>query len=250
MGREALVADAAPGATLPDAIVPNGIVPDGIVPDGIVPHATPADAVRENGLGPDRALAGAAGTGTCGDRPPRARVLVAFSSQGGSTAEIAQVIGITLLEQGCDVDVRPARQVESVAGFTGIVVGSGLYHGVWLPEAFKFLQRHRRPLASMPVWLFDSGPLDCSAEERLLPLTPGVASLARAIGARGHMTFGGKLGVTGLSLEERMLVLAGKAGDFRNFDDVREWAGRIADDLAREPEPVRAPPLARSTSAG
>lgn len=202
------------------------------------PDAVPADVVRARAdTAPGRrmqtAVPAPVPSDTCGDVPPRARVLVVFASQGGSTAEIAQAIGICLLEAGCDVDVRPARQVESLAGFTAVVVGSGLYHGVWLAEAFKFLQRHRRTLASLPVWLFDSGPLDCSAEQHLLPLTPGVASLARALGVRGHITFGGKLGVTGLTVEERVLVLEGKAGDFRNFDDVREWAERIGEDLVR-----------------
>ena len=206
----------------------------GVRATGPVSHMTPTSATDTPVPSPD--------AGTCGDRPPRARVLVAFASQGGSTAEIAQAVGIALLEAGCDVDVRPARQVESVAGFTAIIVGSGLYHGVWLPEAFKFLQRHRRTLASVPVWLFDSGPLDCSAEECLLPLTPGVASLARTIGARGHMTFGGKLTVTGLTAEERMLVLAGMAGDFRNFDDVRSWTSQIAVDLARTEPPATTSP--------
>lgn len=164
----------------------------------------------------------------------RDRVIVAFASQGGSTAEIAQAVGIALLEAGCDIDVRPARQVDRLAGFTAVIVGSGLYHGAWLPEAFKFLQRHRRTLTTLPVWLFDSGPLDTSAGERLLPLPAGVANLARDIGARGHITFGGKLGLTGLNMEERMLVLEGHGGDYRNFDDVRAWAERIAVELARD----------------
>lgn len=169
-----------------------------------------------------------------GVAPDPDRVLVAFASQGGSTAEIAQAVGIVLLEAGCDIDVRPARQVDRLTGFTAVVVGSGLYHGAWLPEAFKFLQRHRIALGGIPAWLFDSGPLDSSAEGRLLPLPTGVANLARSIGVRGHNTFGGSLGITGLSLEERMLVLEGHGGDYRNFDDVRSWAARIAHELARE----------------
>ena len=179
--------------------------------------------------------------GTPSDVPPAHgmvpgpdRVLVAFASQGGSTSEIAQAVGIVLLEEGCDIDVRPARQVDRLTGFTAVVVGSGLYHGAWLPEAFKFLQRHRAALSGIPLWLFDSGPLDCSAEDRLLPLPAGVANLARSIGARGHITFGGRLGITALSLEERMLVLEGHGGDYRNFEDVRSWASRVAHELARE----------------
>jgi menaquinone-dependent protoporphyrinogen oxidase len=162
-----------------------------------------------------------------------ARVLIAYASQGGSTAQIAQAIGHTLLEAGCDVDVRPVREVERLTGYSAVIVGSALYHGVWLAEAFKFLQHQRRVLATLPVWLFDSGPLDRSAEERLLPLPHGVAALARAIGVRGHMTFGGRLEPAGLSLEERLLLLEGRGGDYRNFDDVRAWAAGIAQELAR-----------------
>ena len=200
--------------------------------DGLPSH--PSEPRHEVGSGYPR-------PGTPPERPPVPevapgpdRILVAFASQGGSTAEIAQTVGIVLLEAGCDIDVRPARQVDRLTGFTAVVVGSGLYHGAWLPEAFKFLQRHRVALGGIPVWLFDSGPLDCSAEGRLMPLPAGVANLARSIGARGHNTFGGKLGITGLSLEERMLVLEGHGGDYRNFDDVRSWATRIAHELARE----------------
>ena len=166
------------------------------------------------------------------DEPAPDRVLVAYASTGGSTAQIAQEIGIALLESGCDIDVRPARQVERLTGFTCVIVGSALYHGAWLPEAFKFLQHHRAELARLPVWLFDSGPLDRSAEGHLLPLPRGVASLTRSIGIRGHMTFGGRLGRTDLTVAERLLVIEGRGGDFRNFPDIRDWAEQIASELA------------------
>ncbi len=182
---------------------------------------------------------GAAATGV--DQAPgpplpaeRDRVLIAYASQGGSTAQIAQAIGLALLDAGCDIDVRPARQVERLTGFTCVVVGSALYHGVWLPEAFKFLRRHRAALAKLPVWLFDSGPLDRSAEGHLLPLPRGVATLAASIGVRGHITFGGKLGRTDLTVAERLLVIEGRGGDYRNFEDIRGWAEQIARALAAE----------------
>jgi len=203
--------------------------------DSLPSHAS--EPWHETGTGRVRPGTPSYGSSAHGMVPGPDRVLVAFASQGGSTAEIAQTVGIVLLEAGCDIDVRPARQVDRLTGFTAVVVGSGLYHGAWLPEAFKFLQRHRVTLGGVPVWLFDSGPLDCSAEGRLLPLPTGVANLARSIGARGHNTFGGKLGITGLSLEERMLVLEGHGGDYRNFDDVRSWATQIAHELARERAP-------------
>jgi menaquinone-dependent protoporphyrinogen oxidase len=166
--------------------------------------------------------------------PGRPRVLIAYASQGGSTAEIAQAIGIALIESGCDIDVRPVRQVQQLTGFEAVIVGSALYHGVWLPDAFKFLRRRRDQLATLPVWLFDSGPLDRSAEDRLLPLPSGVAALAAAIGVRGHTTFGGRLGRTDLTVAERLLVMEGLGGDYRNFPDIRAWAQLIARELTTQ----------------
>lgn len=159
------------------------------------------------------------------------RVLVAYASKGGSTAEIAHAIGAGLLESGLDIDVRPVRHVETLDGYGAVIVGSAVYHGTWQPDAFKFLRHRRERLRLLPVWLFDSGPLDRSAEHRVLLLPPGIADLAGAIGVRGHITFGGRLGGTGLTTAERMLVIEGRGGDYRNFDDIRGWAAAVARDL-------------------
>ncbi len=189
----------------------------------------------------------------CDQRRLPHRILVTYATVGGSTAEIAQALAGPLLEAGFDIDVDPVRHVRSLDRFTAVVVGSALYHGFWLPDAFKFLVHHRRALAERPVWLFDSGPLDRTAEESVLALPRGVADLARSIGVRGHATFGGRLGRTGLSTAERLLVLEGKGGDYRNFDDVRNWALAIARDLARIDVPVPgagAPPVPEPTVDG
>ena len=164
------------------------------------------------------------------DDGPR-RVLIAYASKGGSTAEIAHAIGGALLEAGLDIDVLPVRHVHSLDGYSAVILGSAIYHGTWQPDAFKFLRHRREQLRRLPVWLFDSGPLDRSAEHRVLLLPAGVADLAIAIGVRGHVTFGGRLGGTGLSMAERMLIIEGRGGDYRNFDDIRAWATDVARDL-------------------
>lgn len=173
------------------------------------------------------------------DRPKR--VLVAYASKGGSTAEIAHAIGGALLESGLDIDVQPVRHVEGLDAYDAVIVGSAVYHGTWQPDAFKFLRHRREQLRRLPVWLFDSGPLDRSAEHRLLLLPGGIADLAATIGVRGHITFGGRLGGTGLSTAERMLIIEGHGGDYRNFDDIRGWATGVARDLAEADRGERAP---------
>ncbi len=242
--------------------------PDGRATDRPVAAGTPCDtpAHGHGHVGSADGGTGAVRTsmtdGCPPDRNPH-RVLVTYASSGGSTAEIAQALAGPLLEAGYDIDVDPVRHVKSIDRFTALVIGSALYHGFWLPDAFKFLVHHRRALATRPVWLFDSGPLDRSAEENILALPRGVADIARSIGVRGHATFGGRLGRTGLTTAERLLVLEGRGGDYRNFEDVRAWAVMIVRELARievpllpgaaEP-PVTAPldgePIAHRASSG
>ena len=60
-----------------------------------------------------------------------ARILVAYASRAGSTAEAAEAIGQVLRDRGVEVDVQSVKAV----------------HGVWvgkpLPEAVRFAAAHR-----------------------------------------------------------------------------------------------------------
>jgi menaquinone-dependent protoporphyrinogen oxidase len=59
--------------------------------------------------------------------------------------------------------------------------------------------------------------------------------VARRVGARDVVAFGGRLSRDELGLAERALVamIEAEAGDFRDFDEVDAWAGRVAEDLRR-----------------
>lgn len=90
--------------------------------------------------------------------PPR--VLVAYDTKNGSTAEVAQAIGSRLAEHGCLVDVRPTRDVRDAATSDALVVGAPIYSGRWGAGAHRVLKRigklapDRRP----PVAIFALGP--------------------------------------------------------------------------------------------
>lgn len=173
------------------------------------------------------------------------RVLVAHASKRGSTAEIAQVIGETLGKQGLEVDVRPVDEVDDLTPYRAVLVGSAVYMFRWRHSAVRFLRRHREELAKRAVWLFQSGPMDDSAERGPIALPKKMAALAAEVGARGHETFGGRLAPDAEGFMARKMVEGGHGGDFRNFDRVRAWAGEVARSLsapaAYQPEP--APPM-------
>jgi menaquinone-dependent protoporphyrinogen oxidase len=159
------------------------------------------------------------------------RVVVAYGSERGGTAGIAEAIGETIRERGLAVDVRPAREVRDLSPYGAVVLGGALYVMRWHADARRFGRRHTGGLVERPVWLFSSGPLDASADEKDIPPVKGVAELAGRIGARGHVTFGGRLepdakGFIASSMAKKM------AGDFRNFDRIRAWASEIAEELS------------------
>jgi menaquinone-dependent protoporphyrinogen oxidase len=81
-------------------------------------------------------------------------ILVAYATQFGSTAGIADAIGNAIREAGAAVDVRCIRDVQAIAPYHAVVVGSAVHLGHPLPEAVEFVQRHRSDLGHVPVALF------------------------------------------------------------------------------------------------
>ncbi|RFS83527.1 flavodoxin [Actinomadura spongiicola] len=158
------------------------------------------------------------------------RVLVVYASERGGTAESAGWIGVALREAGLDTDVRPAGEVAALDGYDAAVVGGALYAGRWHREARHFVRRHADALAHRPVWLFSSGPLDHTAEQRQIAPTPGVGKIARRLNAHGHATFGGRLSPDAHGFLASKIAKR-SSGDFRDHDQVAEWAAGIAREL-------------------
>ncbi|MFI6931576.1 flavodoxin domain-containing protein [Streptomyces sp. NPDC050287] len=160
------------------------------------------------------------------------KVLVAYGTKNGSTAQIAVTVAEVLHQRGFAAEALPARSVTSVASYDAVVVGGGLYAGRWHRDARRFVRRHRRSLARRPVWLFSSGPLDASASERDVPPTPGVRRVMDKVETTEHVTFGGCLEEGGKGRIARMILRSGKGGDFRDFAAIETWAARVAEELA------------------
>ena len=160
-------------------------------------------------------------------------VLIAYGSKMGGTEGLARMLGHALREGGIDVDVMAAPQVPGVSTFDAVILGGAIYNGRWHKDARRFAKRHRLELRDRPVWLFSSGPLDDSAVTGDIAPVRHVAKVAADIGAEGHMTFGGRLpdDATGFLASGMAKTMA---GDWRDKDQVRDWAKRIGEELAIE----------------
>lgn len=154
-------------------------------------------------------------------------VLVVYASRNGSTAEIAYAIGKELTGMGMKADVKSAEDTESVEGYRFVIIGSSLYAWSWERSALRFAEKHMEELKGKTVWLFSSGPLDSSADYRDIPPVRSARKLADRLGARGHVTFGGKLPEGTGGLIAKRARKSGENGDFRNFGRIRAWSAEI-----------------------
>jgi len=159
------------------------------------------------------------------------RVLVAYGTKMGGTAGIAEIVGDALTDAGFQVDVRAAVDAADVGAYDAVVVGGALYAGRWHRHARRFLKRNAVALRGRPVWLFSSGPLDDSATAGDIPPVEQVRRLLELVGARGHVTFGGRLPAGAKGFPASAMAKT-HAGDWRDPERVRAWTAEVAPQLA------------------
>ena len=166
------------------------------------------------------------------------KVLVAFASKHGSTAEIASTIGEVLRSGGVETDVMHVPSANAPNGYNAVVLGSAVYAANWLSEAEHYLEKHETPLTERPVWLFSSGPTGYGDPVDLMygwSFPDKLRPVADRIGPRDIALFHGHVDISKLSWGERLVVrsLQGAPGDFRDWDMIRAWAANIVASLVR-----------------
>lgn len=158
-----------------------------------------------------------------------ARVLVAYGSKMGGTAEIAQAIARELRAHGAEVDVQRARDVRSLDPYPYVVLGSAIYLGRWRREAMKLLAGRQRELLKRRVWLFQSGLEVTDPHGWTEPTPDAVRTIAEAIGTGLPVTFAGRITrETARGIIPRIMARGTQAGDFRDWERIRLWAADVA----------------------
>ncbi len=194
------------------------------------------------------------------------KILIAYATDSGSTADVAIFIGEEFVKSGAAVEVLPIGQVGSVKGFSAAVIGAPEIVG-WHRAAKRFVHKNRESLAQIPVAYFftlmsltESGsdsflgiPLACDGELTHPPAKEGKLSIkekyasvenylkpvlkeAPAVKPVGVAFFGGKLSYYRMNWFRRLFVMAivnANPGDRRNWDFIRAWATGIAPLLKR-----------------
>ncbi len=159
------------------------------------------------------------------------KILVAYGTRAGSTAEVADVIGKKLAQGGCAVDVRAVKRVNNLNGYQAIVLGSAIRAGKILPEVTAFVKAHKEELRKLPVAYFVVGMTlrEDTPEKRKIvrayldPLCAEVAPLETGL-------FAGKMDYSRLGFVEKMIVknmVKVPEGDLRNWQEINNWAQKL-----------------------
>jgi menaquinone-dependent protoporphyrinogen oxidase len=165
------------------------------------------------------------------------RVLIAYASKHGTTAEIARRIGERIREHGVNVEVDPVRDVKNLCRYDAIILGTAIYFGRWKSEAVKFIKKHRHEFSQKPLWIFLSGPTGEGDPEALvegLKYPPSMEDLIGDIHPKEIAVFHGALDVDKLGFFEKFIVKKVKApvGDFRDWEAIDDWARAIAEQIS------------------
>jgi menaquinone-dependent protoporphyrinogen oxidase len=135
-----------------------------------------------------------------------------------------------LRSEGLDVDVRSAHglgaDAPDISAYDAVIVGGALYANRWHKDARRFVRTHAQELRTRPVWLFSSGPLDDSAQQRDIAPVSQVSIAMREVDARGHATFGGRLAPDAKGFPASAMAKK-NAGDWRDDQQVRAWAHSV-----------------------
>lgn len=163
------------------------------------------------------------------------RVLVAYGSKHGSTAEIAERIGDALRDAGHHPEVTVAGRVRDLEPYEAVVLGSAVYGGRWRRDARRLLRRLRRSLEERPLWLFSSGPVGESAPDPAdkWQHPKWVREAGERLAARDQVVFGGRMPADPSNIMERAVAknTPEDERDRRNLAAIDAWAHRIANEL-------------------
>ena len=165
-------------------------------------------------------------------------ILVAYATSYGSTQEVAEAIAGALRESGLSVTLQAMHDVQTVEGYSALVLGAPLYMYRWHKDARRFLAQHRAGIMTRPVAIFTLGPCKDDAQEwqevreqldKELAQHPWLAPIASEL-------FGGKFDPSTLRFPMNLVPGLQKmpASDIRDWAAIRAWALKLAAQLQPE----------------
>lgn len=153
------------------------------------------------------------------------KILIAYGTAAGSTAEVAQVIGEEMQAESAEVTVAPVETVKDISNYDAVIVGSAVRAFNILIKTRRFLRKHKRALRKMTVAYFlvcltmaEDTPENIQKAKRFAkPMlkTAEPVSLGLFGGCIDHKKLSGLITQPIKSIPEQ---------DHRDWEKIRSWA--------------------------
>lgn len=172
------------------------------------------------------------------------KVLVAYATAHGSTAEVAERISSILQKRGISATSANVQNVANVDGYDAFILGTAVHAGTWLPDMTAFVKRTAANMDQKPVYVWvncirviEQFGYDHVVEYYMVP-----EALA-GLNVRDKTAFAGKLRLDEVDWNERWTLAArydgttwpsNFDGDFRDWDKIAAWADKVASELLGE----------------
>lgn len=170
------------------------------------------------------------------------KILVAYASAHGSTAEVARFIGRALDVYDVDVTVAHADTVTDVSSYDAVVMGSAVHSSMWLPSLSQFMFRFEDELAEkqLYLWLSCIIVLEDNGHEKAREKYIWREAIDRLKLSEDRLQiFAGKMDWSEIEGGEKWILsshyegkeLPGRVrGDYRNWQEIANWVHTIAED--------------------
>jgi menaquinone-dependent protoporphyrinogen oxidase len=159
------------------------------------------------------------------------KILIAYATRHGNTAEAAEHMAKVVREQGLEVDVKPTADVENLDGYQAIVLGTPVKGDKLMPDAVAFAERFRDELNKLPTALFGlSMMMSDPSEENRKSVLSILNQLRFEMRPIGMAAFGGVRDEKEMPFVLKLTAKRSRipTGDFRDWDAMKEWAEHIA----------------------
>ena len=166
------------------------------------------------------------------------KILVAYASKCGSTAEVAKTIGQVLSESGVEVEVRAAHEVKTMKDYDAVVLGTAIRMNKPLGEMTSFAKKFNNELAQLPTAVFSLGlSMKEDTAENRAETTNFIAPLVEQLPSKKSTAmFGGKFDLDTVSPILRFMLSkdtsgAMAPGDYRDWNAINTWANSLPVEL-------------------
>lgn len=185
------------------------------------------------------------------------KVLITYTTNAGSTREVAEAVARELGTNSLVTEVRHMEEVQDLNSYRAVVVGGPMIIG-WHRQAVKFLRKHQKALSQVPVAYFftaisltrtwdthldgvpiylDPGLGKCPQKSKRSSFRERYATVEHYLGPVLKQTpqirpvsaafFAGKVDYSRLKLPQMLFarfIVGAQPGDRRNWEAIREWA--------------------------